>query len=390
MRTGNALLTGLALFMLFAVALDGSQIADEIYNQGIAHYTGGNYRDAEFYLGQVLHDNPSHHAARFYFAAAMAMQGKAASALPHLEYLLKIDPVNPAYRSLHEQISRTAAARIASTGARPDNLQVRTDSSTGDAYIPGVKKLTETGGGMVPLISASVPAIPVPLLPEGYEKLRQDAASPDPQIRRDAIRSLIERRDSHTIPLLVWALSDQPCRELAGRALVNLGNAGIEKIIGFIDKSSSSGDKKFALALLGRFTNDQAAKTVMDYWKKADPELLPTLESLIVERGSLYQNGVLETLKSQNQVLKLSAAQILQKIGKNAILPLFAMVRNARDSSRTEAVAILDGMSREEVFQTIPRAELEILKDDSNSEVAAFAASLLPATPVATAPEIIP
>lgn len=380
-------------FTMFASAttLPGSQISDEIYSQGIAHYAANNFRDAEFYLGQVLHDNPQHHMARYYLAAAMGAMGKAAQALPHAQFLLQIDPQNKLYQGLQQQLKNAVAAQPATQKAPAASAQ--TNRIEGDAYIPGIRKLTETGGGMVPLIATGAPQSPAPQLPAGYESIQEAVASPDPQVRRDAIRTLIDKKDAKLLPLLSWALKDQPCRELAGRALINLGDSGIDKIIDYCKNAENSSDKKFVYTLLGHSSNSKADKFIIAAWKQGEVAYMATLEAILAEKGKALLPEMIESLTHKNQNVRYSAAQIVSRIGEDAIPPLIDVVLKGKGDARVEAVAILDSLSRDTVFRKFPKEELEKLKNDDVAEVAAFANSLLPKQEVLDAngaPAIIP
>lgn len=388
MRFKSAAVAGILLFASLSVS-DASQISDEIYNQGIAHYSNRNFRDAEFYLGQVLHDNPQHHLARYYLAAAMGSMGKATLAKPHIEYLLQVDPQNASYKALLDQINKVAAMQPA---GKSDQKNETRPAVQGDAYIPGVRKLTETGGGMVPLISEGAPPTPAPKLPAGYEKLQESFASNDPQIRRDAMRELIDKKDPKLIPLLEWALHDNPCRELAGRALMNIGDAGIDVLIKFARSEKDSGQLRFAYGQLSRSQNKKAGSFLLEAFNRGEASIMPMVENALSEKGLAVLPEMIAALKSKNQNVRYSAAQIISRMGEEAIAPLIEVLFKQTGDIREEAAAILGGMSREKVFQTFTREQLEKLKGDSSAEIAAFAESLLPPPPpvAAGAPEIIP
>lgn len=374
-----------------ATSLLGSQVSDEIYNQGIAHYAANNFRDAEFYLGQVLHDNPQHHMARYYLAAAMGAMGKSSQALPHAEFLLQVDPQNQLYQALQQQLKKAGAAQPSTQKTQAGSAQ--TSRIEGDAYIPGIRKLTETGGGMVPLISSGAPQTAAPTLPAGYEGVQEAVASPDPQVRRDAVRTLIDKKDAKLLPLLAWALKDQPCRELAGRALINLGDSGIEKIVDYCKNAENSSDKKFVYTLLGHSSNSKADKFIIEAWKLGEVAYMATLEAVLAEKGKALLPQMIEALTHKNQNVRYSAAQIISRIGEDAITPLIDVVLKGKGDARVEAVAILDSLSRDTVFRKFPKEELEKLKTDEVAEVAAFANSLLPKQEVLDAngaPAIIP
>lgn len=378
----------LLLALSSPVNAQGSQLADEIYNQGITHYSNRNFRDAEFYLGQVLHDNPQHHIARYYLAAAMGAMGKQAQALPHVDYLLKIDPQNKSYQVLRQQLLPAGNA----PAATPQQVSLK-QPAEGDAYMPGIRKTVITGGGMEPLISAGTPLTPAPQLPARYETLQEAVNSVDPQVRREAIRSLIDKKDSSLLPLLAWALKDQPCRELAGRALLALEDKGVDSVIDYAKNATASGDRNFAYVLLGRFNNSKADKFVLEAWKKGETACMQTLETLLAEKGKTVLPEMIEALGSSNKNLRFSAAQVIDLIGEEAILPLIDLLKNGKGGVRVEAVAILGGLSRDIVFRKFPKDLLEKLTSDETAEVAAFASSLLPKPePIdpAAAPAIIP
>lgn len=388
MRLRSCFVAGL-LMAAALPGLDASQIGDEIYNQGMAHYSNRNFRDAEFYLGQVLHDNPQHHTARYYLAATMGAMGKASQARPHVEYLLKIDPQNASYQALMDQLNKVAA--LQSNGGSGHQNEVR-QPVQGDAYIPGVRKLTETGGGMVPLISDGAPQTPAPKLPGGYEKLQEAVASNDPQVRRDAIRELIDKKDTRLVPLLAWALHDNPCRELAGRALLNLGDSGIEKLIEYAKVEKETSNKKFVFGMLGRSGNSRADKFIFETFNQGEPAFMPVIEEVLADKGKEILPEMISALSSKSKNVRYSAATIITRIGEDAVSPLIDVLFKQTGSIREEAAAILGGMSREKVFQTFTREQLEKLKNDDSAEIAAFAESLLPPPPAVGAgvPEIIP
>jgi len=374
MRFRSAAIAGIFLFATVSVS-DASQISDEIYNRGIAHYTNRNFRDAEFYLGQVLHDNPQHHIARYYLAAAMGAMGKAALARPHIEYLLQIDPQNASYKSLFDQITKVAAMQPAGKNEQSGDVRAPVQ---GDAYIPGVRKLTETGGGMVSLISEGVPLTPAPKLPAGYEKLQESFASNDPQIRRDAVRELIDKKDVKLISLFEWALHDQPCRELAGRGLMNLGDPGVDVLIKFARSEKDSSKLRFAYGQLGRIQSKKADAFILETFKRGETSIMPIVENALSEKGMVMLPEMISALVSKNQNVRYSSAQIISRIGEKAINPLIDVLIKQTGPVREEVVAILGGMPREKVFKAFTREQLEKLKDDSSSEISAFAESLLP------------
>jgi tetratricopeptide (TPR) repeat protein len=61
----------------------------------------GRYADAEGLLEHCLNLAPGFHAARHNLAIVLYRQQKAADALPHIERLRELDPVDPGWRNLH-------------------------------------------------------------------------------------------------------------------------------------------------------------------------------------------------------------------------------------------------------------------------------------------------
>lgn len=391
-RTFKSLvLCALVTFTASVPVLHGSQLTDEIYNQGIAHYTKNNFRDAEFYLGQVLHDNPQHNLARYYLAASMASMGKIAQAIPHLEYLVSAEPQNKDWQNYLQQLRSSLNAVPVQN--QPTTTADKATQTTGDAYMPGVHKTMTIGGGNVPLISDGAPKTPAPKLPAKYAELQESLASSDPQMRRTTMRNLIPKKDAALLPLFAWALSDQPCRELAGRALINLGDKGIDKMISYAKSNTTAGDRKFAYSMLGQVDNINAEKFLLESWKKGEAVNQQALEAVLAEKGKKMLPAVIAELGNSNKQIRYSAAQIIDNIGEEAITPLIDVVVKGKGAARVEAVAILDGLSRDSVFKKFPKDLLEKLTADETAEVAAFASSLLPKSePIEPAgvPAIIP
>ena len=382
---------GLGVLMAFTASvpvLYGSQLSDEIYNQGIAHYAKNNFRDAEFYLGQVLHDNPQHNLARYYLAAAMASMGKVTQAIPHLEYLVNAEPQNKTWQSYLQQLKDSLKTQPAQT--QPTATIAQPSNASGDAYIPGIQKIMVIGGGNVPLISDGAPPTPAPNLPAKYENLQESFGSSDPQVRRTAIKQLTSAKDAALLPLFAWALDDQPCRELAARALINLGSKGVDKIISYAGSNVSASDKKFAYGMLGSVANANAEKFLLESWKKGDTAHQSALEAVLAEKGKKILPEIIAELNNSNRQIRYSAAKIIDNIGNEAIMPLIDVLSKEKGAARVEAVAILDGLSRDEVFKQFPKELLEKLTKDETVEVAAFASSLLPKAEPVTVPDIIP
>lgn len=374
----------LVFIVLFGTGFPSSaaDLGNPLFDQGMALYQNRDYLGAESYFGQVLYTSPTHHQARFYLAAAMAMQGKTAPALQHLNYLVQIEPRNEAFVKFRDQVK---ASQQATTGpATGDRRTYQPQAPSGDAYVPGVRKEISFGGGeMEPLMAHAPPATPVPTMPAGYEALREPLSSADPQLRREAIRSIIDKKDTKTIPLLMWAMHDRPIRELAGRALQNIGDPAVAPIIEFIEKAGSDQEKEFGLITLAFFNSAKARSLVIETWKKAEPNLLGPLEKALSAQGSAITKPMLEALAHENPLIRLSAGAILRRQGDAVIDPLAELVRSvsAAPPARAQAVAVLDTLSRDKVFEKFPEAIAQKLATDQVPEVAAFAKRFLPVDP---------
>ncbi len=362
--------------------LFAATVSQEIFNQGMTHYANKNYRDAEFYLGQVLHDNALNDSARYYLAAAMAMQGKGNQALPHLQYLLQKEPENQSYKDLFNQVSKVAA--ISQRSQAPQRSQSSGQSNVessgqSDSYVRGIQKTTVIGeGGYVPLITEGAPITMAPKMPAGYEQLADKVTDHDPNVRREAIRSLIDKKDVKLIEVLAWALSDQPCREFAARALVNLGEPGIKKLIGFADKNTDFNNQKFVFSILGRIDSPVAEKAVFETWEKGHASLMSTFESSFVAKGDRLIPVMISHLGHKSAKIRLSAVQVLIRLGEAAIEPAIAKLNDGKGIERVEAVNVLSGLPRDKVFEKMTKEMLTDLKADEVAEISAFAKSMLP------------
>lgn len=357
-----------------------------LFSQGMTLYQNRDFLGAESYFGQVVTTNPQNNQARFYLAVSMAMQGKTAAAIQHLDYLTQVEPHNEAFAQFRNQVIQSQQGPSSSSdGAAttaPGQNTALTRERVGSA-IPGIYKEITLGGEDVPLMAHAPPTSPPPTLPSAYQTLHDPLSSADPQVRRDAIRSIIEKKDEKLIPMLMWALRDRPIRELAGRALQNIGEPAIAAVIEFIDKAGNSAEKEFGLITLARFKADKARTMVINTWKKADPALLGPLEKALSEQGQDIIPPMIEALAHEDTLVRLSAATILQRQGEIVIDPLLQLLRStsAAAPARAQAVAILDIMPRDKVFEQLPEAILIKLAGDSVAEVASFARRMLPSDP---------
>lgn len=103
----------------------GQEIAGPLFAQGMRLYAARDFAGAVDYLGQVCDLVPNHQQARFYLIYSLVGIQKFDKALKHADQLMVLDPTNPQYKQLRNQIAAqmmaapAAGATGSGTGSRP-------------------------------------------------------------------------------------------------------------------------------------------------------------------------------------------------------------------------------------------------------------------------------
>lgn len=87
-------------------------ITSPLFTQGMRLYASRDFAGAVDYLGQVCDLVPNHQQARFYLIYSLVGIQKFDKALKHAEQLMILDPANPQYKQLRDQIAAQMAAAV--------------------------------------------------------------------------------------------------------------------------------------------------------------------------------------------------------------------------------------------------------------------------------------
>ena len=136
------LLTGWLVATCPLAAAPDLQLANSIYNHGLAHYADGDYQGAIDYLGQIVQMMPEHDQARYYLAYSYSLAGHQDKALEHARILAARYPGHQLYVQLIEVFMQLKLANSQTSVSDNDHSQSLSQPGY-DVYSPPAVKPRE-------------------------------------------------------------------------------------------------------------------------------------------------------------------------------------------------------------------------------------------------------